>query len=704
MAKNELLAAALLTLGVCVACSNSSGGGGNGGGGGVKVTVSPGGQTVGVTLTQTFTASVTGTNNTAVTWSVSGTGCSGNACGSIDANGKYTAPNIPPSPATVTVTATSQADTTKSGTATVNVVNITVNVTPGPADVAVNAQQQFTAIAVPDAAPQTFTWSVICTSGNCGTVAPGTDPTVATYTAPASVPNPQDVKVRATSTVNPPNQAFADANVTVVTSRMPAGTYAFRFSGFNIILGLPIAMVGNFKIANNGTIQSGDEDDLAPGPTHRAIVSSGSSIAMASNNQGTLTLATGPTNSNAYTIVLDASGDIQMVESTSDGTNRRGSGVIEQAAPSKFNNGALIGNFVFLLAGAGDASGNRAGYVGRLTMDGQGNVTSGLLDINKKSGGTNGTPLTVSGTYNIGATGMGTLTLTSGNQTFNFNLYVVSGGTQSGNTPLALYVVSTDAIASNPAVSGTMIFQDQSPTYNNAALNKTMIASLTGVDSSAGTMANVSLSVASLDGAGHISGTFDQNNAGTITSAQAFGTGYAYSAVGCSNNCGRYTMNLLGNPTANPPAPMQFIFYATAANRGFLLDQSSFSVLTGTMEQQKGSNYAASEMPGVFAASSVASGTKDVTPTVADLLLTSPGNSQFNVTGTRWDASSSQSLTGSYTLTSSGVGTIKLTAPGSENYVIYVLDNTGQVPVVHRFLMMNVDSANKNASIISAQQ
>jgi hypothetical protein len=87
------------------------------------------------------------------------------------------------------------------------------------------------------------------------------------------------------------------------------------------------------------------------------------------------------------------------------------------------------------------------------------------------------------------------------------------------------------------------------------------------------------------------------------------------------------------------------------------------------------------------------------------MLLTSPGNSVFNVIGTRFvsGASGSQSLTGSYTLMSTGVGTVKLTAPSAENYVIYVLDNTpGQV--VHRFLMMNVDKTNTNASIISAQQ
>jgi len=60
--------------------------------------------------TAQFTATVTGTSNTAVTWSVP----TPNG-GTIDANGLYTAPTVDPDlPASVTVTAFSQADATKS--------------------------------------------------------------------------------------------------------------------------------------------------------------------------------------------------------------------------------------------------------------------------------------------------------------------------------------------------------------------------------------------------------------------------------------------------------------------------------------------------------------------------------------------------------------------------------------------------------------
>ena len=64
--------------------------------------------------TAQFTATVTNTSNTAVTWAVTG----GNPNGTIDANGKYTAPDVVAGlPASVTITATSQADPTKFGQA-----------------------------------------------------------------------------------------------------------------------------------------------------------------------------------------------------------------------------------------------------------------------------------------------------------------------------------------------------------------------------------------------------------------------------------------------------------------------------------------------------------------------------------------------------------------------------------------------------------
>jgi aryl-phospho-beta-D-glucosidase BglC (GH1 family) len=96
----------------------------------VAVTLTPANVSVSAGATQQFAASVTGTSNTAVTWTVSGTGCSGTACGTISSSALYTAPTAVPSPATVAVTATSVADKTKSASATVTIAANVVGAPP----------------------------------------------------------------------------------------------------------------------------------------------------------------------------------------------------------------------------------------------------------------------------------------------------------------------------------------------------------------------------------------------------------------------------------------------------------------------------------------------------------------------------------------------------------------------------------------------
>jgi hypothetical protein len=113
MMKNLLFVVALLSVALWTGCAT----GGSGHTKGIQVTVASAGNAtvVGVTLMLQFTATVTGTDNHAVTWSVNGTGCTGSACGTIDANGLYTAPAAAPKSRRRNIVATSQADTGRSG-------------------------------------------------------------------------------------------------------------------------------------------------------------------------------------------------------------------------------------------------------------------------------------------------------------------------------------------------------------------------------------------------------------------------------------------------------------------------------------------------------------------------------------------------------------------------------------------------------------
>jgi hypothetical protein len=187
----------------------------------VSVTVTTMSSNVIVGQTLQFTATVTGTTNTAVTWSVSG----GASNGTISATGVYTAPAAVPNPATVTITATSQADTTKSGSATVTVVSssaaVQVNVQPATANVSNFTTQQFTA-TVTGNANTAVTWEVNGTAGGSKTT--GFISSAGLYVAPSAVPAKSDGQgneVTTTVTVTAVAQADSTASGTSTVTIVP---------------------------------------------------------------------------------------------------------------------------------------------------------------------------------------------------------------------------------------------------------------------------------------------------------------------------------------------------------------------------------------------------------------------------------------------------------------------------------------------------
>lgn len=121
---NKILLAAVLA---CLAwsisgCGGSGSGnpGGGGGGGSIAISVTPRNVALTYTQTQTFQAIVTGTTNTAVSWTVDGVAGGNSSVGTITSGGLYTPP------AQVgqhTVTATSAADPSKTASGTAYISN-----------------------------------------------------------------------------------------------------------------------------------------------------------------------------------------------------------------------------------------------------------------------------------------------------------------------------------------------------------------------------------------------------------------------------------------------------------------------------------------------------------------------------------------------------------------------------------------------------
>jgi hypothetical protein len=93
--------------------------------GSISVTVTPNPASVRAGSSQQFAATVTGTSNSSVTWSVNNVAGGNSAFGTITASGNYTAPATLPNPNTITIQAMSSADSSASGTSAVTLLNPT---------------------------------------------------------------------------------------------------------------------------------------------------------------------------------------------------------------------------------------------------------------------------------------------------------------------------------------------------------------------------------------------------------------------------------------------------------------------------------------------------------------------------------------------------------------------------------------------------
>jgi hypothetical protein len=183
-----------------------------------------------------FTATVTGSSNTSVSWSVDGVVGGSSTTGTISESGLYTAPGHLPSQATVSVTATSRADSSKSATVQLTLKSdIAVTVTTNPVSqfsVPPGGTVQLSAIISSAGHPDpSVAWSVNGVSnGNStvGTIAT-TGTNTAVYTAPQAYPNPNPVQIIARSVADPLRAGTTQVTISILVSVSP--------SALNVLLG-----------------------------------------------------------------------------------------------------------------------------------------------------------------------------------------------------------------------------------------------------------------------------------------------------------------------------------------------------------------------------------------------------------------------------------------------------------------------------------
>ncbi|HMD40846.1 MAG TPA: hypothetical protein VKH15_16290 [Candidatus Acidoferrum sp.] len=244
----------------------------------VLVSVQPPSITLPPLAVQGFTAAVLGTSNQSVVWQIQGTACANaGVCGSIDANGNYTAPGAAPSPDALQVVAISSDDTTQSGAANVTISTGANILTMHPASVYVGAADGFTLLvegsgfAISSPGPgSTLLIAGTARTTTCITATACTAPVTAADVSVAGnvsvqIQNPNATESNAVSLVVAPTNASNDVIALSAVSPNATGkditvvdptTAGISTQGNDV--DLDVEALGMFSVANNSCSLSGN--------------------------------------------------------------------------------------------------------------------------------------------------------------------------------------------------------------------------------------------------------------------------------------------------------------------------------------------------------------------------------------------------------------------------------------------------------------
>lgn len=417
-------------------------------------------------------------------------------------------------------------------------ISVTITQPSAPATIQQGQTVNITASVVNDSASRGVIWSLV----GQGTLS-GQTATTVTYNAPASVNSQMTAAVTATSVTN--NTKSASITVTV----MPPAPASVSVTITNKITSIA---AGAVPVTLNATVQN---DPSNSGVTWSVV--SGSPAAncdgacgLLSNQTATSVTYTPPANvpaspNNTPTVIATSVAD--STKSDSDG--------FTITSASANNNSELKGQYAFLINGFDDATGDHFAYIGSLTADGNGNITSGIEDVNLPSSSTGSVNLSITGTYTLGLDNRGTATVTSASGSSNFAFSV---GAFNSGIATKLHIIEFDDSngTSGSRGSGVAYLQNASA-FGLASVTGPYAFQFVGQDAFAGDrMVNTGAFTASTGGG--ISGTVDSNLSngggflgnvglsGTVSSAPATATNGRLSFADTSatiGNCAFYIVS-----------------------------------------------------------------------------------------------------------------------------------------------------------------
>jgi hypothetical protein len=444
------------------------------------ISVSPSSANVPATQTQQFTALVTFSTNTAVTWQVNDVAGGNSTVGTISDTGLYTAPNAVPNPRTVTVKAISKADATQTASATVTITAPPIVITPTNVTLAAGALQFFSATAGGNAISPI--WSISCQSqvpGGCGVM--GKD---GTFIAPASPPPGGTVTINAS--VADGSAAPSNTTATIQFSNVAlVGSYAFSLS----------SQVGSAFAIETGSIGFDGQGGVTGGLIDRSTSAgvpvgiTGGSYTIGTDGRGSVTVNMGAATETWQLVVENHS---QALIAVLDANKLAGSGTLDlQTIGTSLS--SVNGNYALNLRGVNGGSSAGAAVTGfaeagSLSFDGAGKVARGTIDANVNAAITANAAV-AAGSYTAPApfTGRGTLNFQTSLGTQTFIYYQIDAS--------RLKVIETDGAH---FASGDLVLQPSGP-FTNASFNGRFAFILGGLRN------------------GAIGGVFAMNGSGSIT-------------------------------------------------------------------------------------------------------------------------------------------------------------------------------------------
>jgi hypothetical protein len=509
-----------------IATLTACGGGGGGNNNQPSITVTPATANVQEGTTVAFTATVSNSSSTAVSWQVNGVAGGNATVGTIDSNGNYTAPAVVPTPASVTVTAVLQSNSSVTGNAIVTITAVQFsnssfkgNYVFSLSGIDVNgftfyAVGAMTADGSGHVTAGEGDWNDVSTgyfqsSGITGTYSVGSDgrgtltitaPNIGTfsYAFALRVGGNAGMNEIDNNVINASGLLEAQATTGVTA---PSGTFAFGFSGVDG-LGNVFQSIGLFNLQNNAL--GGSQDLNRAGAITVGQALSGAYTAADPFGRGTGNFSASSGSSNIVFYVVSGQ-RFRFLCPDAPNTFFLGAADLQNLAT------AFGGPYVISTSASTQAG---VSYTLMQFNASNGNISSGYYDVND-TGKIGQSSLT--GAYTGDSTGHITGSFSVSASTLPFTMYLVSGS--------QAYYLDT---RTNATGGGNVYAQSTAVTTNadwvgSYALRQSgyFLVPLTPANST-----TVSGQI-SADGNGNLSGTLDFNNPSNVYPSQTATGTYA---------------------------------------------------------------------------------------------------------------------------------------------------------------------------------